>query len=207
MVSAVTLYVEGGGDSKGLHSRCREGFRKLLENASFKGRMPRIVAGGGRDRAFDMFCKAQRTSGGTDCAILLVDSEEPVRVATCWEHLQGRDHWARPHGATDDQAQLMVTCMETWIMADRAALRCVFGDCLRLSALLPESGLEQRRRDEVQEVLENATRGCSRRKAYRKGARSFEVLAKLDPDQLKQHLSYFRRLVEALDNHLPSQRR
>ena len=36
------IYLEGGGDSKELHTRCREGFRKLLEkyctNAYQKGR-------------------------------------------------------------------------------------------------------------------------------------------------------------------------
>ncbi len=38
------IYLEGGGESKELHSRCREGFRKLLEKNGFKGNMPRLVA-------------------------------------------------------------------------------------------------------------------------------------------------------------------
>ena len=40
------IYLEGGGESKELHSRCREGFRKLLEKNGFKGNMPRLVACG-----------------------------------------------------------------------------------------------------------------------------------------------------------------
>lgn len=32
------LFVEGGGDSKELQARCREGFKKLLENSGFAGR-------------------------------------------------------------------------------------------------------------------------------------------------------------------------
>jgi hypothetical protein len=45
LVSAY-IYVEGGGagaDSKDVDIRCREGFRKLLENCGFEGRMPRLV--------------------------------------------------------------------------------------------------------------------------------------------------------------------
>ncbi len=44
----VKVYVEGGGDSKELRTRCREGFSKLVERAGFKDRMPKFVACGGR---------------------------------------------------------------------------------------------------------------------------------------------------------------
>ena len=54
------LYIEGGGDSKQLHTRCREGFRKLLERCGFGGRMPRLVACGGRNSTFDDFSTALR---------------------------------------------------------------------------------------------------------------------------------------------------
>ncbi len=39
---SATIFLEGGGDSKELHIRCREGFRQLLEKCGFKGRMPRL---------------------------------------------------------------------------------------------------------------------------------------------------------------------
>jgi hypothetical protein len=200
-VSTVKLYVEGGGDSKELHVRCREGFSKLLEKAGFAGRMPRIVAGGSRARAFDMFRTALRSAEDADYPILLVDSEDAV-AAEPWAHLRARDRWDRPPGAADDQAQLMVTCMETWIMADRTALNSVFNDCLQANALLPETALEDRPRHDVQDALEHATRPCGPRRAYRKGERSFEVLAHLNPEQLSGRLSYFRRLLETLDRHL-----
>lgn len=54
------LYVEGGGNAASLKTACREGFSKLLEKAGFKGRMPRIVACGSRNDAFDSFCTAIR---------------------------------------------------------------------------------------------------------------------------------------------------
>ena len=94
----VTLYVEGGGDSGALRSRCREGFRTFLEKAGFRGCMPRIVACGGRQSAFDMFrtaCESHRT------AVLLIDSEDCVEGTSSWEHLARRpgDGFVAPKNA------------------------------------------------------------------------------------------------------------
>ena len=196
---SVYLYVEGGGGSGEEHIRCREGFRKLLEKAGFTGRMPRIVAAGGRGAAFDKFKTALQDSD--KIAVLLLDSEEPV-MQTPWAHLQARDGWERPAAAVDEQAQFMVTCMETWAMADRAALREFFGTDLIEGALLPLNDLEQRPRNQVQEALAQATRPCGRDRQYQKGKRSFRVLASLNPTTLHQHLPNFRRLVETLNTYL-----
>lgn len=200
MVS-VRIYIEGGGDSKDLQSRCREGFRKLIERTGFEGRMPSTVACGGRNNAYDMFKIALRSADVNEFPMLLVDSEEPVTTAP-WDHLKSRDGWDRPAVAEDDQAQMMVTCMETWIMADRGALRKVFGAHLRESALFPVEGLERRSRQDLLAALKNATEECGRGKGYDKGRRSFQILAELDPETLKENLSYFRRFSETLDRYL-----
>lgn len=195
---ALKIYVEGGGDSKEQRIRCREGFRKLLEKAGFEGRMPGIVAGGSRQDTYDKFATAAATDGD---AVLLVDSEDPV-TRPRWEHLRRRDGWERPAGCDDDQVQLMVTCMETWIVADRAALQRVFGACLRENALPPLHNLEGRNRHDVQDALEAATSDCGRTKQYRKGNRSFQVLAELGPDTLKDHLPHFQGLIDMLEDKL-----
>ncbi|MBI3958066.1 MAG: DUF4276 family protein [Chloroflexi bacterium] len=195
----VTIYVEGGGDSSEQRSRCRDGFEKLLKQAGFEGRMPRIVAGGGRNATFDKFETALQDTD--KIAILLVDSEDPV-TQTPWAHLQMRDGWERPAIAVDDQAQFMVTCMETWVMTDRAALREFFGANLNEGALLPLNDLEQRPRKQMQEALTQATRPCGRGRQYQKGKRSFQVLAILNPATLRQHLPNFQRLVETLNGYL-----
>jgi hypothetical protein len=200
MVS-VRIYIEGGGDSKDLQSRCREGFRKLIERTGFEGRMPSTVACGGRNNAYDMFKIALRSADVNEFPMLLVDSEEPVTTAP-WDHLKSRDGWDRPAVAEDDQAQMMVTCMETWIMADRGALRKVFGAHLRESALFPVEGLERRSRQDLLAALKNATEDCGKGKGYDKGRRSFQILAELDPETLKENLSYFRRFSETLDRYL-----
>jgi hypothetical protein len=208
----VKVYVEGGGDSKELQARCREGFRKLVERAGFTKPMPAFVACGGRASAYDRFKTAAGLGGSATYPVLLVDSEYPVEPPpgeevqpespTAWEHLKRRDHWERPAGVENDQAQLMVTSMETWIMADRKALSRYFGHCLRSNGLLPESALETRPRQAVLASLENATRDCGKGRAYRKGKPSFQLLAQLDPSTLTRHLPYFRRFVETLGMHL-----
>jgi hypothetical protein len=196
----VRIYVEGGGDSKELRTRCREGFSKLIERAGFQGRMPRVIACGPRSGAFDSFQSAVSSNASNDYPMLLVDSEDPV-TRPAWDHLRCRDNWVQPVGAVDDQAQMMVTSMETWILADRKALREIFGPELSNNALLPEAGLEARSRDEVLATLENATHNCGSERAYRKGRRSFQALAQLDPATLKQHLPHFLQFVSALQKH------
>ncbi len=194
----VRLYIEGGGDRNSLHIKCREGFRKLLEKAGFKDRMPSTRACGSRNDAYDDFKTALAIENGGHYPILLVDSEGPVSQ-DAWQHLQSRDHWAKPQGAEDEQAQLMVQCMETWCAADRQALQAFFGQNLSLNALPDPNDIETRAKDDVQNALARATRACGRGRTYEKGRRSFELVGELDPATLKRHLPSFVRLCEALD--------
>jgi hypothetical protein len=194
------LYIEGGGDSKELHVRCRTGFRKLFENCGFAGRMPRLVACGSRASAFDSFATEHARSRGEFVAMLL-DSEEPMGdVEATWKYLIDNDGWTKPATADDEQVLFMTTCMETWTVSDRAALTRHYGDELQTSALPPLVDLESRRRQDVQDALAHATRGCSN--AYRKGKRSFELLEKLTPDTLAEHLPSFARARRILDEKL-----
>ena len=200
MVS-VKIYVEGGGEGKDLKSRCREGFSKLIKKMGFAGRMPRIVACGGRQSAYDMFNIAMKSVGHDEYPILLVDSEDPISSENPWDHLNERDHWDRPADANYDQALMMATCMETWIMADQGSLQKVFGSCLRRGALLPANNLEERSRQELLAALKSATDNCGKNKGYDKGERSFQLLAELNP-RLLENLSHFCRFKETLSRRL-----
>lgn len=195
------IYLEGGGNSKELHTRCREGFRKLLEKCGYSGRMPRLVACGGRGDVFNDFTSARKSRSSEDYVAMLIDSEEPLTdIEATWEHLKNCDGWDRPPDTTDEQVLFMTTCMETWIIADRAALETHYGSELQASALPALLDLEKRSRHDIQDKLVHATRNCTN--AYNKGKRSFEVLAKLTPDTLKQHLPSFARDINILDETL-----
>lgn len=196
------LYIEGG-ESKEDQIRCREGFRKIFEKAGLSGRMPRLSACGGRQSAFDDFKSAHTSRQESDYIAMLVDSEDPVKdLEKTWDHLKSRvgDKWDKPAGAEDEQVLFMTTCMETWIVADRAALREHYGRKLQENALPALHDLENRNRAEVHDKLVHASRECSN--AYSKGKRSFEVLAKLDPSVLKQHLPSFVRVDRILKERL-----
>jgi hypothetical protein len=129
---------------------------------------------------------------------MLVDSEDVVAdIEKPWDHLRNRpdDKWPRPQGSNDDQVFLMVTCMETWIIADREALRRHY-DALIESRLPALDKLETRKRHQVQDALANATEKCGN--SYAKGRRSFQLLQKLDPAILEKHLSSFSRMKRIL---------
>lgn len=194
------LYIEGG-ESKEDQIRCREGFRKLIEKAGFSKRMPRLSACGGRGSAFDDFKTAHAGRKAGDYIAMLVDSEDPVAdIEQTWNHLKVRDQWDKPAEAVDEQVLFMTTCMETWIVSDRAALNEHYGHKLQVNALPALVDLENRQRHDVHDRLVRATRNCSN--AYSKGKLSFEVLLKLTPDVLKQHLPSFVRVVRILNEKL-----
>ncbi|MDQ7821984.1 MAG: DUF4276 family protein [Candidatus Eremiobacteraeota bacterium] len=198
------IYLEGGGDSKELHTRCREGFRRLIENCGFRGRMPRLIACGSRDSAFEDFKRAHGAGASDEYIALWIDSEEPMEdINRAWEHLHNVttvSKWEKPDGAEDNQVLFMTTCMETWIIADRATLKEHYDKSLLESALPPLDNLEQRSRHEVQEDLAHATWNCSN--SYKKGRRSFDLLGKLTPAVLEHHLPSFVRVRRILADRL-----
>ena len=209
---SVTVYVEGGGDSAQLKERCRKGFKVLLTKAGIDERLLKVVSCGPRDRTFRSFRNALRDAlrNGGEYPILLVDSEELVADANqpdaepggAWRHLAqrgGRER--RPRNAQDDQAQLMVTTMETWLIADRDALIAYFSPGINENALPPDSELESRRKQDVTVALRRATQP-SRKGRYDKGDHSFHLLEQVNPDELRRRLPHFQRFVAALDSRL-----
>lgn len=126
-----------------------------------------------------------------------------INIEEAWNHLENVktvNIWKQPHGANDDQVLFMTTCMETWIAADRAALRTHYGHRLRMTDLPSQTHLEEKSRHDIQKRLESATRDCQN--AYIKGKRSFEILEKLDPSAMKQYLPSFIRIVRILNEKL-----
>ena len=204
---SVRVYVEGAGYSA-LDAKCREGFQKLLCKAGFRGLLPRVVPCGSRNDAFDKFKSALRRQG--EYPILLVDSEDVVAAANqpdanpsgAWAHLSRSDRWDRPAGAQNDQAQLMVTTMEAWLIADRQALIAYFPGINR-NALPADSDLESRSKQDIADALEKATQPSSKGR-YHKGNHSFYLLSEVDPAELRRRLPHFRRFMETLESRLPA---
>lgn len=204
------IYIEGGASgpnpdgssSKYLTTRCQQAFHKLLDAMEFKGRKPRLVACGGRGRVYDRFCTDHRAGDGY--IAMWIDSEEPMgNVESAWDHL-GKvttvSAWKKPEGAVDDQVLFMTTCMETWIVADRVALREHYKHQLNENPLPQVTGLEDKWRHDVQDRLVLASKDCPN--GYAKGKRSFAILEKLNPAVLRD-LPSFARVERILKKKLP----
>lgn len=194
MVS-VRLYVEGGGDSKDLRIQCRRGFRKFVEKAGLQGRMPRISACGGRQRAYDSFVTA--LDAGTNIPVLLVDSERPVTDASAWEHLRQRDGWPRPSGAHENHCHLMAQVMESWFLADRPTLKTFYGPKFHENSLPSNPRIEQIAKADVLNGLARATRNTSKGR-YDKGSASFAILAEVDPSKVERSAPHAKRFLDTL---------
>jgi hypothetical protein len=197
------LFVEGGGDhNPTLASECRRAFRTLLDRAGLQGRMPRVVACGGRRNAYERFCTALHDQADGDVAILLVDSEAPVTATSPWEHVKHRqgDGWDRPAGASDEQLHFMVQCMESWFFADPATLKAYFGEGFSESALPARArALEDLPKDSVLTALEHASQHSRPKGRYRKGRDSFAILERSDPARVRQDAGFWaRRFFEYL---------
>ena len=126
-------------------------------------------------------------------------SESPVSDShSAWSHLRGRDQWPQPEGATDENAHLMVQCMEAWFLADRDTLSQFFGIGFNENALPPRSDVESVPKDDLLRGIENATRRCTPKGRYEKGRHSFQILERLDPEKVAASSPYAKRLIDTL---------
>lgn len=79
----------------------------------------------------------------------------------------------------------MAQCMESWLLADRDAIKAFFGQGFN-EASLPAISREPEKinKVEVYEALKKATKSCKPKGAYSKGAHSFELLALVAPEKV-----------------------
>ena len=195
----VKVYVEGGGDGRELRAKCRRGFSSFFGKVGLTGRMPKIIACGGRQSAYDKFRVALSSAGEQEYIALLVDSEGPVAEGSGpWLHLSNRDHWAKPNGARDCNAHLMVQCMEAWFLADRDCLANFFGPSFNCNALPGQPNIEDVAKADVLDGLKKATRQCQPNGKYEKGRHAFEILEQIEPEMVTDASPHARRLIDSL---------
>ena len=80
-----TIYIEGGGKTKQLHSELRHGFKTLFEKAGFSDKLPKVVACGSRNDAFGDFKTAFKKKKEDD---LETTSLESIDKATLYDGLK-----------------------------------------------------------------------------------------------------------------------
>ena len=191
------LFVEGGGDQRSTLAACRRGFSELARKMVPPGAMPRVTACGGRQSAYDDFAHAH--GEGREHCLLLVDSEGPVNAEDgAWQHLARRDGWTQPDAVADDQAHLMVQCMEAWLLADRACLATYYGQGFKRSSLPANPAVEEISKSDLAKRLTLATRGTKTKGAYHKTRHGFDLLSLVDAHKVETAAPWAGRFFEAL---------
>jgi hypothetical protein len=195
----VKLYIEGGGgDSQLQDTKFRSAWRVFFEKAGLRElrKMPAVFRGGGRTQTYDAFFTAARVRKPDELPLLLVDSEDtPEEGHTVWQHLTACDGWKVPEGSSNDDAFLMVCCMETWLVADREALKRFFPEWI--DGHLPKwPNLEKVEKQSVFNALKGATAKC--KKPYTKGDVSFDALQIVDPATVENACPAAKRLLDRL---------
>jgi hypothetical protein len=198
----VSIYVEGGGDRKDLKIKCREGFRKLFERAGFKGRMPVIIACGGRSAAHDKFSIGMKEADDDEMPMLLIDAEGPIPdEETVWQYLKRQANFDKPEDANDDHAHLMVQLMESWFLADRPWLGAYFGEGFTPGSLPNEQNIEKIGKQRVLSSLQTASRNTKTKGEYSKSQHSFDILGGLDPRKVRAASQYAERFFSMVDDY------
>lgn len=159
--------------------------------------MPRIVACGGRQSAYESFCTAVAPAPNPDTAHLLVDAEGPVSTEDPWVHLRACDGWSKPDGTTSDQCHLMVQLMESWFLADRTALQKFYGQGFQPGALPGSPRVESVPKSDALEGLKAASRQ-SAKGPYDKGGHGFAILGAIDPDLVARAAPFAKRFLDTM---------
>jgi len=188
---AVKMFVEGGGNRKDLQSRCRKGFRNLLESVMPKRDQLTVLACGSRDEAYKSFKLASENPEAGTLYLLLVDAEEVVaNDVGPWQHLSTRDsHWKCPEGVGDDSVHFMSVMTETWLVADPAALTDFYGAHFKKGALPVTDNLEDVSKKDVMDALASATKP-TKKKRYEK-SHGWELVGKISPDAIRKRCKRF----------------
>jgi Domain of unknown function (DUF4276) len=185
---AIRIYVEGGGDNRATLARCRSGFTELFKKVLPAGKLPKVIACGPRTAAFSDF-KSALADYKDEFIVLLVDAEAPVADGLgVWAHLKKRDSWDQPTGATDEQAHLMVQCMEAWFLTDRDTLKRYYGQGFRENALPDRKDVEKVAKVDLFKALKAATKEAKTKDGYdddTKVSHGFDLLGRIDPARVR----------------------
>jgi len=208
-LSEIAIYAEGG-DTAEQRAQLRQGFDGLLDNAKSKARAKKVrwklTPSGGRQATYEAFINAVHTNPGA-INVLLVDSETlvttyagavvadaVVRVA----HLTQRDKWVLTE-VPAERVHLMAQCMETWIVADPAALEEFYGKKFASRALPSRPMLEEEPKRDVYDKLAKATRETQKGE-YHEISHASQLLQKIDPAKVAQRCPQFAILTGWLDS-------
>ena len=206
-MSGVAIYMEGGGDrkdAKAAKTAIRQGMDALLYPLKSAARARalhwKLVPCGGRNEAFRRFRDAASNEDDA-IVVLLVDAEGPVNGAPS-SHLQARDRWDMSF-ADGNTIHLMVQAMETWIVADPAALSTYYGQNFNGNVLPRAVNLELVPKAVVAQALKLATERTTKGR-YHKIRHASELLKRIDVERVKARCPHCAQLFRVIGQMIDS---
>lgn len=198
----VRIYIEGGGDRSNQKAMLRTGFgdffRSLRERARSRSKTFNIVMCGSRLRTFSNFTTALQQYPN-DLVILLVDSEDAVN-GTPRDYLRRRESW-HISSSSDENYHLMVRVMESWFLADKACLESYYGSDFKKTQLPGNPNVEDVSKQDVLDGLNTATVSTQKGR-YKKIRHASDLLARIDPSEVRRVSPHCDRLFCAVENAL-----
>lgn len=195
----VSIYMEGGGQSKDSKAAMRQGMDMFLTEIKDVCRKKnwhwKLVCCGPRNEAYKRF-QHEFLNGDTEIVVLLVDSETRADALTPSDHLSARDGWDF-QGVDDDKLHLMVQTMETWVVADPNTLKEYYGNGFQKNILPSHQNLEEVSKKDIEQVLDQATQRTQKGQ-YHKIRHASDLLQRMDPMTVRQRCPYCERLFETL---------
>jgi hypothetical protein len=201
-VSGVTIYMEGGGDSKDQKAQLRQGMSQFLATLKEKARAKnwkwKLTLCGGRQTAYEAFLNGRRQPAAGELIVLLVDSEAPVTAASRAAHLRARvgDGWDLT-GVPEDHIHLMVQAMEAWIVADPEALADYYGQKFQRNALPTRPNLEEEPKADCANKLSAATRPTQKGE-YQKIRHAADLLARISSEKVRSRCPHAEIMFSTL---------
>lgn len=203
-MNEIRIYVEGGGDKERTKRKLRQGFEQFFsvfrDRAREKKGKLRILPCGTRKKAYKSFRNAIEKNKN-DFNILLVDAEKRVNCKP-WVHLKQLDKaWTKPKGSKDDQCHMMVTIMESWIIADKAALRDYYKQRFRENHIPTHHNVETINKNTVINSLKTATKNTQKGE-YHKIDHASDLLKMIDVNTVRSKALHCKRLFRVLEQQL-----
>lgn len=196
-MNEIRIYVEGGGgkDSK---AWLRAAFTQFLNKGREADKRAkttlRVVMCGSRQEAYEAFQRGNREHAGS-AVLLLVDAEGPI-PGTERQHLATQDRWDLSFAA-DDSLHLMTQLMESWFVADPAALARFYGQGFAPGAMPKRTNVEEIPKADVEKVLNDATRN-TKPGTYHKTRHAPKILELLNPATVRARAPRCDRLFDHL---------
>ena len=197
-VSGIAIYMEGGGEGSATKAALRQGmdtFLQPIKEAARDKALPwKLVCCGPRNEAFQRFQNAVNNSANA-VNVLLVDAEGPVNQSA-QRHLRDRDRW-NLRFTPEETVHLMVQTMETWIVADAAALSQYYGQGFGTSKLPRATNLETVTKATVERSLDEATEPTQKGR-YHKIRHASDLLKRIDSEKVKARCCHCQRLFDEI---------